>query len=177
MVPRILDLGTRRWVVSFMPLILPSGKEPSIPVGWEAGWALEPVWTRWRRSKLPAHTGNRTPVASRYTEWATSALESITLTDYFFSCLHLSGKYWSGVCLGLTIVYAVHHELFSHLSVSIASVNKLKISELFDRDAISGNLRNLKVSQIDIGHWFKRYLTLALMLFTYKSRDFFGRKI
>jgi len=32
---------------------LSSGKEPSIPIGYEAGWALQPVWTRWRREKNP----------------------------------------------------------------------------------------------------------------------------
>jgi hypothetical protein len=26
-----------------------SGKEPSVPTGYEAGWAPEPVWTTWRK--------------------------------------------------------------------------------------------------------------------------------
>jgi hypothetical protein len=26
---------------------LPTGKEPLVPIGKEAGWAPEPVWTRW----------------------------------------------------------------------------------------------------------------------------------
>jgi len=39
---------------------LPMEKEVPIPIGQEAGWAPEPVWTRWR--KVPASTGNRTPV-------------------------------------------------------------------------------------------------------------------
>jgi hypothetical protein len=28
-------------VVSFTP----KGKEPPVPIGWEAGWAPAPVWT------------------------------------------------------------------------------------------------------------------------------------
>jgi len=28
----------------------------------EVGWALEPVWTRWRREKFPAAAGNRTSI-------------------------------------------------------------------------------------------------------------------
>jgi hypothetical protein len=23
------------------------GEEPQVPIGWEAGWAPEPFWTRW----------------------------------------------------------------------------------------------------------------------------------
>jgi len=38
---------------------LPPGKEPPVPIGYEAGWALEPVWTRWRREKFPAPASNR----------------------------------------------------------------------------------------------------------------------
>jgi hypothetical protein len=32
---------------------------PAVPAGEEAGWALEPVWTRWRKETVPA---SRTPV-------------------------------------------------------------------------------------------------------------------
>jgi hypothetical protein len=60
-------------MVSFTLLAaLPSGKKPSVPIGEEAGWAPEPVWTTWRR-KILDPTGIRTPtpvvqpVSSRYT--------------------------------------------------------------------------------------------------------------
>jgi len=36
------------------PAALPPGKEPLVPTGWEAGWAPEPVCTRWRAEKFPA---------------------------------------------------------------------------------------------------------------------------
>jgi hypothetical protein len=39
--PRFLDLGTSwRWAVSFTLLpFYPPGKEPPVPIGYEAGWA------------------------------------------------------------------------------------------------------------------------------------------
>jgi hypothetical protein len=59
----ILDLGTRwRWVVSFTPRPLyPPGKEPLLPIGQEAGWSPEPVWTRGWGEKFPGSTWTRTP--------------------------------------------------------------------------------------------------------------------
>jgi hypothetical protein len=56
-------LGTRwRWAVSFTPLAtLPPGKEPLLPLGYEAGWTTEPVWTRWWREKFSVPVGIRTP--------------------------------------------------------------------------------------------------------------------
>jgi hypothetical protein len=46
-----LELGTRwRWVVSFTPLPLyPPEKVLPLPIGLEAGWAPETVWTLLRR--------------------------------------------------------------------------------------------------------------------------------
>jgi len=29
------------------PAAFPPGKELLVPTGWGAGWAPEPVWTRW----------------------------------------------------------------------------------------------------------------------------------
>jgi hypothetical protein len=39
---------------------LTPGKEPPIPIGYEARWAPELVWTLWRRKKILAPSGNRT---------------------------------------------------------------------------------------------------------------------
>jgi hypothetical protein len=39
---------------------LPQGKEPSVTVGWEAGWAPEPVWTLWSTEESLTPAGNRT---------------------------------------------------------------------------------------------------------------------
>jgi hypothetical protein len=37
-------------------------KDLPIPIPYEAGWASEPIWTLWRREKIPAPAGNLTPV-------------------------------------------------------------------------------------------------------------------
>jgi hypothetical protein len=34
---------------------LPPGEEPPVPIGQEAGWAPEPVWTMWRRENSCAY--------------------------------------------------------------------------------------------------------------------------
>jgi len=43
------------------PAALPPGKEPSVPIGYEAGWTPEPFWTRWWKEKFPVPTETRTP--------------------------------------------------------------------------------------------------------------------
>jgi hypothetical protein len=48
-----------------------------VSIGYEAGWATEPVWTREWGEKFPAPSGIEPPiiqpVAQRYTDWATPA--------------------------------------------------------------------------------------------------------
>jgi len=39
------------------PAALLLGKEPLVPIGWEAEWAPEPVWTWWWQ-KFPVPTRN-----------------------------------------------------------------------------------------------------------------------
>jgi hypothetical protein len=36
------------------------GKEPPVPIGYEAGWVPEPLWTLARREKSLVPAGNRT---------------------------------------------------------------------------------------------------------------------
>jgi hypothetical protein len=43
--------------------LLPPGKGPSVPIGQEAGWAPEPVWTQRIEEKSFASAGDRTPIA------------------------------------------------------------------------------------------------------------------
>jgi hypothetical protein len=54
-----------------VPVAFPTGKQPPVPTGQEAGWAPGPVWTLWRQTNLTP-PGNRTPVAQpiarRYTD-------------------------------------------------------------------------------------------------------------
>jgi hypothetical protein len=44
------------------PAALPQGKIPPVPIGYEAGWTPDPIWTRLRREKFPALAGNRTAI-------------------------------------------------------------------------------------------------------------------
>jgi hypothetical protein len=43
--------------------LYPRGKDPRFPIGQEAGWAPEPVWTQRLEEKSFASAGNRTPIA------------------------------------------------------------------------------------------------------------------
>jgi hypothetical protein len=46
-------------VVSFTPRPLHLGERAHVPIEWEAGWIVEPVWTLWRKV---SPDGNRNPV-------------------------------------------------------------------------------------------------------------------
>jgi hypothetical protein len=43
--------------------LLPPGKGPPVPIGQEAGWAPQPVWTQRLQEKFFAPAGDRTPIA------------------------------------------------------------------------------------------------------------------
>jgi hypothetical protein len=71
-----LDGG--EWSASRPGRALPPGKEPSVPIVQETGWAPEPVWTQRLEERSSASVGDRTPavqsVVRHYTDWATAAL-------------------------------------------------------------------------------------------------------
>jgi hypothetical protein len=46
-----LDGG--EWLASHPGRVLPPGKGPPVPIGQEAGWAPEPVWTQRLEEKSP----------------------------------------------------------------------------------------------------------------------------
>jgi len=52
--------------------LLPSGKGLPVPIGQEAGWAPEPVWTHGLQEKSFAPAGNRTPIARSQTLYCLS---------------------------------------------------------------------------------------------------------
>jgi hypothetical protein len=67
-----LDGG--EWSASRPGRTLPPGKELPVPIGQEAGWAPEPVWTQRLEETFSAPVGDQTPVVvSHYTDWATPA--------------------------------------------------------------------------------------------------------
>jgi hypothetical protein len=51
-----LDGG--EWSASRPGRALPSGKEPPVPIGQEAGWAPEPAWTQRLEEKSSAPVGD-----------------------------------------------------------------------------------------------------------------------
>jgi hypothetical protein len=55
-----LDGG--EWSASRPGCALPPGKGPPVPIGQEAGWAPEPVWTQRPEEKSSASVGDRTLV-------------------------------------------------------------------------------------------------------------------
>jgi hypothetical protein len=56
-----LDGG--EWSASRPGRAVPPGKGPPVPIVQEAGWALEPVWTKRIEEKSFAPAGDRTPIA------------------------------------------------------------------------------------------------------------------
>jgi hypothetical protein len=65
----ILNLGSRwgKWSASRLGHTLPSGKEPMVPIGQEAGWAAELVWMQRLEEKSSA--SNPYPVRSQSLYW------------------------------------------------------------------------------------------------------------
>jgi hypothetical protein len=76
------------------PAALPPEKEPPVPIGYEAGWAPEPVWTTWRRENSWPYRGrparSQSPYRLRYPgsqdicSW--SNMPSILHTEWRFYC-------------------------------------------------------------------------------------------
>jgi hypothetical protein len=85
-------LTSAQFVVSgqhHTPAALPPGEEPPVPIGKEAGWAREPVWTTWRGEESYPYRDSKfdpsavQPVASRHTDCAN--------TRICFNTLRVSG--------------------------------------------------------------------------------------
>jgi hypothetical protein len=59
----VLALDGGEWSASRPGRALPPGKGPPVPIGEEAGWAPEPVWTQRIEEKSFAPAEDRTPIA------------------------------------------------------------------------------------------------------------------
>jgi hypothetical protein len=51
------------WSASRPCRTLPPGKVPPVPIGQEAGWAPEHIWTQRLEEKSSASVGDQTPVS------------------------------------------------------------------------------------------------------------------
>jgi hypothetical protein len=77
------------------PDALPLGKELPLPIGSQAGWAPEPVWTTWRReSSWPYRDSNTDPsvvqsVVSRYTDYAPITTNNIIVFRRYNCLIYL----------------------------------------------------------------------------------------
>jgi hypothetical protein len=105
------------------------GKEPPVPVGKEARWAPEPVWTWWWREKFLSTAENRilgprsySPQSSCYIDWAITAV-----------------KRWQIICKETEVNLMYHSLLYKYwtllnkMSLNVVSVKKKKNCERSER--------------------------------------------
>jgi hypothetical protein len=59
------------WSVSCPGRALPLGIGPPVPIGYEAGWASELVWTQRLEGKSCTSAGDRTPVVQSVVRYYT----------------------------------------------------------------------------------------------------------
>jgi hypothetical protein len=57
------------------PAALSLEEKPPVPLGYEAEWASEPVWTLWIREKIVSFFGNRTLIVQPVGNFLPSAKE------------------------------------------------------------------------------------------------------
>jgi hypothetical protein len=97
----ILDLGTRwGWVVSVTPRPrFTTGERTPVPIGQEAGWASEPVWTQRLEEKSFAFAGYQTldvqSVDWHYSDWATPAPPCSSSREGIMVVFFSGSYFWS----------------------------------------------------------------------------------
>jgi hypothetical protein len=132
-----LDGG--EWSPSRPSRALLQAKGPPVPIGQEAGWAPEPVWTQTLHEKSSASVGDRTlviqSVFSHKTDWATPApMRHVTLEN-------MCAQNWN-----------MHFQLlFNHM-----------------QDQTKGGVQNITIYQRETGFhytkWFRRVSSGSLAI-------------
>jgi hypothetical protein len=72
-----MEMDDKFHIPASLPLC-PSGESPSAPIGQNAGWVPEPVWTMREKENPFVSAGKRTPICqlySPYTDWGIVAQE------------------------------------------------------------------------------------------------------
>jgi hypothetical protein len=87
-------LGGGEWSVSRPGRSLPPGKEPPVPLGQEARWAPEPVWTQGLEEKSSAPVWDRTPIVQPVVRHCTSWAASLANTEVYWKLL----RHYQPVC-------------------------------------------------------------------------------
>jgi hypothetical protein len=72
-----MDVSSQR----YSPAVLSSAKEAQVPIGQEAGWVSELVWTLWRRKNLLTLPGIETPPSSPQPVFIPSEMSFVTNTQ------------------------------------------------------------------------------------------------
>jgi hypothetical protein len=122
-----------RWVVSFTPLPLCPGKEPSVRTGQKAWWTPEPVWPLWRsENSWPYWDWNSElsafhPVASRYTDWATAGQKNMGI--------QLNARETRKNGHSFTLIYLIYNVQYTHIQYTI--IYNAVITSNIHRGAIS----------------------------------------
>jgi hypothetical protein len=127
--------------------LLPPGKEPPVPIGQEAGWAPEPVWTQRIEEKSFAPAGDRTPVVKpvvrHYTAWATRLLMAyLHLLKILYRIVSLPLHMWDECELPHACFYSIW--IYSRqyfLTVNCSSL-KLNFIKKITKRTMSWNVRN-----------------------------------
>jgi hypothetical protein len=124
--------------------VLSLGKRPTVPIGWEVGWAPEPVWMHIIKEKISAPARNQTPavqpIVSHYTDWASPALPLYfkdTCTFESFKRLQWVRQFFVGFSLqrprfmpGLVIVGFVGQIFLRILQFSLVTIISLWVHTL-----------------------------------------------
>jgi len=100
------------------PLVLPSGKELPVSIGQEDASTPEPVWTRWRREKIPSMPLPRIGQNGNYFEQMLKYLkkEHILCHEYVFHVI-----IW--VRENLNFTFSTNNEIRACLSLTQDSLN------------------------------------------------------